>query len=103
MKLASSLLGVLLLILSFPIGILTPFIPVGLPIAVVGLVLIGRNSRTGRNMLVRTARRRPMLRQLYLTRLRPLLTRRTADRPRLHVRRSQPYATVAGALSGARQ
>lgn len=73
MKLAYTVLGLLLLILSVPIGILTPFIPVGLPIAIVGLVLIGRNSRFGRGILIRTARRGPKMRQLYLATLRPLL------------------------------
>lgn len=75
MKLALSLLGLLLLILSVPIGVLTPFLPVGLPLAVVGLVLVGRNSRLGRGVLLRTARRRPTMRQLYLARLRPMLAR----------------------------
>lgn len=73
MKLAYTVFGLLLLILSVPIGILTPFIPVGLPIAIVGLVLIGRNSRFGRGILIRTARRRPMMRRLYHATLRPLL------------------------------
>ena len=43
MKALLSLVGIILLVLSFPIGVLTPFIPVGLPMAIVGLVLIGRN------------------------------------------------------------
>lgn len=75
MSVIMTALGTILLVLSFPIGALTPFIPVGLPMAVVGLVLIGRNSRFGKGMIIRTARRHRRTRQLYLTRLRPVLAR----------------------------
>jgi hypothetical protein len=75
MKALLSLVGIILLVLSFPIGALTPFIPVGLPMAIVGLVLIGRNSRLGKGMILTTARRHPRVRQLYLRRLRPVLLR----------------------------
>jgi type IV secretory pathway TrbD component len=43
--------------------------------AIVGLVLIGRNSRLGKGMILTTARRHPRMRQLYLRRLRPVLLR----------------------------
>lgn len=75
MKAILSIVGVVLLVLAFPIGFLTPFIPVGLPMAIVGLVLIGRNSRFGKGMILTTARRHPRVRQLYLKRLRPVLLR----------------------------
>ncbi len=75
MKAVLSIIGIVLLILSFPIGVLTPFIPVGLPMAILGLVLIGRNSRYGKGMILSTARRHPRVRQLYLKRLRPVLLR----------------------------
>jgi riboflavin transporter FmnP len=78
MKTMMSLLGVVLVVLSFPIGVLTPFIPVGLPIAILGLVLIGRNSRVGKGMILSTARRHPRARSLYLKRLRPVLGLREA-------------------------
>lgn len=71
-------MGTVLLVLSVPIGALTPFIPVGLPMAVVGLVLIGRNSRLGKGLILNAARRHRRTRQLYLTRLRPVLVRRAA-------------------------
>lgn len=77
MKALLSVIGVVLVILAFPIGALTPFIPVGLPMAIVGLVLIGRNSRHGKSMIIRTARRYPRLRPLYLSRLRPVLKTRS--------------------------
>ena len=73
MRFTASLIGVVLVILSVPVGFLTPFIPVGLPMAAAGLVLIGRNSRFGKSMIVATARRYPRARTLYLRRLRPVL------------------------------
>jgi hypothetical protein len=75
MKAILSLVGIVLLVFSFPVGVLTPFIPVGLPMAIIGLVLIGRNSRFGKGMILSTARRHPRVRQLYLKRLRPVLVR----------------------------
>lgn len=75
MKLVLSLVGIVLLVLALPIGALTPFIPVGLPMAIVGLVLIGRNSRLGKGMILTTARRHPRMRQIYLRRLRPVFLR----------------------------
>ncbi len=73
MKAALSLLGLILVILAIPVGILTPFIPVGLPLAIAGLILIGRNSRLGKGVMVTTARRYPRARQIYLKRLRTVL------------------------------
>lgn len=75
MRFLMTVLGTVLLILSIPIGALTPFIPIGLPMAIVGLLLVGRNSRLGKGLIVRTARRHPRTRQLYLARLRPALLR----------------------------
>jgi len=75
MHIVLSLLGLILLVLSVPVGVLTPFIPVGLPMAIAGLILIGRNSRVGKGLIATTARRYPRARQLYLKRLRPILGR----------------------------
>lgn len=75
MKALMSLVGLVLLVLSVPIGMLTPFIPVGLPMAILGLVLVGRNSRFGKGVIVTTARRYPRARQIYLKRLRSVLAR----------------------------
>jgi len=43
-----AVLGLLLIIVAIPIGIATPFIPVGLPIAILGVILLGRNAGWGR-------------------------------------------------------
>ncbi|MEM7774113.1 MAG: hypothetical protein AAF732_00780 [Pseudomonadota bacterium] len=75
MNVVLSLIGFVLVVLSIPIGALTPFIPIGLPMALIGLVLIGRNSRFGKSLIVTSARRYPRTRQLYLRRLRPVLIR----------------------------
>ena len=75
MKLILSLIGLVLVVLSIPIGMLTPFIPIGLPMAIVGLVMIGRNSRYGKGAIMKTARKYPRARQIYLKRLRPVLAR----------------------------
>ncbi len=75
MKILMSLVGLILVILAVPIGALTPFIPVGLPMAILGMVLIGRNSRLGKGMIATTARRYPRTRQLYVKHLRPVLGR----------------------------
>ncbi|MEL6474199.1 MAG: hypothetical protein AAFQ21_08935 [Pseudomonadota bacterium] len=45
-----ALLGLVLIIIGVPIAVLTPFpfIPIGLPIVILGVVLLGRNSLWGR-------------------------------------------------------
>ena len=76
MSILLTILGVALVVIAGPIGILTPFIPVGLPIAIVGLILIGRNSRLGKWAIVRVSQWHPRVRNLYVKRLRPLLATR---------------------------
>lgn len=55
-----ALTGLGLIVLAVPVGFATPFIPVGLPMGIVGVVLLGRNAVWGRrwmeNMLVRYPR-----------------------------------------------
>lgn len=46
-----ALLGLLLLLLSIPIGFATPFLPIGLPIGICGVVLLGRNSVWGKRWM----------------------------------------------------
>ncbi|MEO1029305.1 MAG: hypothetical protein AAFX02_09650, partial [Pseudomonadota bacterium] len=41
---ALAIIGLVLVIISVPIAMATPFIPIGLPIGIVGVVLLGRNS-----------------------------------------------------------
>ncbi|MEQ3744690.1 MAG: hypothetical protein ABNH53_00440 [Henriciella sp.] len=48
---AFALLGLLLIGISIPIAFVTPFLPIGLPIGILGVVLLGRNSLWGRNWM----------------------------------------------------
>ncbi len=48
---ALALLGLALIVIAIPIGFVTPFLPIGLPIAIVGVVLLGRNSIWGRRWM----------------------------------------------------
>jgi hypothetical protein len=51
--------GFAMIVLSVPSGILTPHLPVGLPIAVIGAVLLGRNAVWGRQWLSSVLKRHP--------------------------------------------
>ncbi|MEE2877737.1 MAG: hypothetical protein VX593_01910 [Pseudomonadota bacterium] len=55
-----ALLGLVLIVVAIPIAFVTPILPIGLPIAIVGVVLLGRNAIWGRrwmeNMLARNPR-----------------------------------------------
>ena len=53
--------GVVLIIAGVPIAIATPLIPVGLPITILGVVLLARNSMAGRRWMQRTLKRHPRL------------------------------------------
>ncbi|MBR9835123.1 MAG: hypothetical protein GYB42_08010 [Alphaproteobacteria bacterium] len=53
-----------MIILAIPIGLLTPFLPIGLPIAIVGTVLLGRNSIWGRRWMEGVMRRFPHVERL---------------------------------------
>jgi hypothetical protein len=46
-----AVVGAILIAVSVPVAILTPIIPVGLPLAIVGVVLLGRNSDFGRRWM----------------------------------------------------
>ncbi len=59
-----ALIGLLLLIISFPIGILSPFIPIGLPIAIVGASLLVRYSKWGAYLVKTILERNPKLTKL---------------------------------------
>ena len=57
---ALAVIGLLMVILSVPIGFLTPFLPIGLPIGIFGSALLARNSVWGqrfiRHLLVKNPR-----------------------------------------------
>lgn len=61
---ALALIGLVMVILSVPIAIATPFLPVGLPIGIVGVVLLGRNSVWGSRLLNHILSKRPELERL---------------------------------------
>ena len=58
-----ALLGIILIIIGVPIAILTPFpfVPIGLPIVILGCVLLARNSMSGRRWMQSTLERYPTL------------------------------------------
>ena len=58
-----ALLGLILIIIGVPIAVLTPFpfIPIGLPIVILGVVLLGRNSLWGRNWMEGVLARHPKI------------------------------------------
>lgn len=56
-------LGLFLIIIGVPIAMLTPFpfVPIGLPIVILGVVLLGRNSLWGRNWMEGVLTRHPTI------------------------------------------
>lgn len=58
-----ALLGLVFIIIGVPIAVLTPFpfIPIGLPIVIVGVVLLGRFSMWGRRWMESILRRFPRI------------------------------------------
>ncbi|WP_371308890.1 hypothetical protein [Hyphomonas sp.] len=54
-----ALIGLFMILIAIPIGFATPFIPVGLPIAIMGVVLLGRNAGWGRRWMERVMARHP--------------------------------------------
>ncbi len=61
---ASALFGLFLIVIAIPIGFLTPFLPIGLPIAIVGVVLLGRNALWGRRWMERVLARHPRVERM---------------------------------------
>ena len=58
---ALAVIGLVLVILSIPIGFLTPFIPVGLPIGIFGSALLARNSVWGQRFIGHIVDKNPAL------------------------------------------
>ncbi|MEM8920429.1 MAG: hypothetical protein AAGB25_03615 [Pseudomonadota bacterium] len=58
-----ALLGAGLIIAGIPIAIATPLIPIGLPVIILGVVLLARNSLAGRRWMQRTLKRHPSLKR----------------------------------------
>jgi len=56
-----ALSGLGMIVLAVPVAFATPFIPVGLPMAIVGVVLLGRNAVWGRRWMESMLARHPRL------------------------------------------
>lgn len=56
-----ALLGLVLIIIGVPLAVATPFpfIPIGLPVVILGVVLLGRNSLWGRRWMEGVLERHP--------------------------------------------
>jgi hypothetical protein len=61
---AFALLGLLLIGIAVPIAFVTPFLPIGLPIGIMGVVLLGRNSMWGRNWMEGILARHPRVERM---------------------------------------
>lgn len=61
---AFALLGLALIIIAIPIGFVTPFLPIGLPIAIIGVALLGRNSLWGKRWMEGILERHPRIERL---------------------------------------
>jgi len=58
---AMAAFGLFLILFGTVIGFLTPFLPIGSPIAIVGIVLLGRNSRWGKRWMESVLKRHPKI------------------------------------------
>ena len=56
---AFAILGLVLIAIAIPIAFVTPLLPIGLPIAILGVVLLGRNSLWGRRWMEGVLERHP--------------------------------------------
>ncbi|MEL7480669.1 MAG: hypothetical protein AAGJ29_03835 [Pseudomonadota bacterium] len=59
-----AIIGLALIILSVPIGFLTPFLPIGLPMGIAGAALLARNAVWGQRLIGWMLRRHPRLERL---------------------------------------
>ncbi|MEM6534522.1 MAG: hypothetical protein AAF613_02680 [Pseudomonadota bacterium] len=62
-RLTFAIVGLVLIIIGVPLAAVTPFpfIPIGLPVVILGVVLLGRNSVWGRNWMEGILRRWPSI------------------------------------------
>lgn len=54
-----AIIGLFMIALSIPVGLLTPLIPIGLPFGILGVVLLGRNSVWGHRWMESVLARHP--------------------------------------------
>lgn len=57
-------IGLGLIVLAVPVAFATPFIPIGLPMAIVGVVLLGRNAVWGRRWMESVLARHPRIEKM---------------------------------------
>lgn len=58
-----ALLGVFFIIIGVPIAFLSTVLPIGLPIVILGVVLLARNSSVGRRWMQNTIAKHPSLKR----------------------------------------
>ncbi len=56
----TALIGLICVILALPVALLTPIIPVGLPLLILGLVLLVNSSETAKRIFFRWVKRYPI-------------------------------------------
>lgn len=54
-----AVVGLMHIAIAIPVGMATPFLPIGLPIAIIGVILLGRNSVWGRRWMEGIMTRHP--------------------------------------------
>lgn len=59
-----ALTGLVLVLLSVPLGFLTPLVPVGLPLGILGAALLARNSVWGQRLMGYLINRYPRIRKI---------------------------------------
>lgn len=59
-----AVIGLILVFLSIPIGFLTPFLPIGLPIGIFGSALLARNSVWGQRFIRHLLVKSPHLKKI---------------------------------------
>ena len=61
MRQTFALLGLVMIVVAIPIAFLTPILPIGLPLAILGVVLLGRNAIWGQRWMEGVLSRNPKL------------------------------------------
>ena len=58
-----AVVGLMHIAVAIPVGMATPFLPIGLPTAIIGVILLGRNSTWGRRWMEGVMTRHPRVEQ----------------------------------------
>ena len=57
-------LGLVLIIVAIPLAWATPFLPIGLPLGILGVILLGTNSIWGRNWMESVLHKHPWIERM---------------------------------------